>query len=154
MGENISVYLSDSTLKKLDAAVARQAAEDRAKGLSGRKVASRSSVLQRLIDDGLDEPVLDRATISYYVTSLAEKYGAEKVSLFGSYARNEATPDSDVDILLEKGPIRGMQVLDFQEDLTAKLGRQVDVVTTAGASDRFLEKIADEAVVLYAAIRT
>ena len=152
MGENVSIYLSDSALKKLDAAVARQAAEDRARGLTGRKVASRSSVLQRLIDEGIDERVLDRATISYYVTSLAEQYGAEKVSLIGSYARGEATPDSDVDVLLEKGRIRGMQVLDFQEELSEKLGRSVDVVTTAGASDRFLEKVKDEAVVLYAAI--
>lgn len=151
MGENISVYLSDSALKKLDAAVRRQAAEDRANGLSGRKVASRSSVIQHLVENALDESVLDRATIAYYVVSLAEEYGAEKVSLFGSYARGDAGPDSDVDILLEKGAIRGMRVLDFQEDLASKLGRPVDVVTTAGASERFLSRIEDEAVVLYAA---
>ena len=152
MGENISIYLSDSALKKLDAAVVRQAAKDRAQGMTGRKVASRSSVIQRLIDEGIDERVLDRATISYYVTSLAEEYGAEKVSLIGSYARGEATPESDIDILLEKGKIRGTKVLDFQEELSEKLGRSVDVVTTAGASDRFLKKVKDEAVVLYAAI--
>ena len=152
MGENISIYLSDSALKKLDAAVVRQAAKDRAQGMTGSKVASRSSVIQRLIYEGIDERVLDRATISYYVTSLAEEYGAEKVSLIGSYARGEATPESDIDILLEKGKIRGTKVLDFQEELSEKLGRSVDVVTTAGASDRFLKKVKDEAVVLYAAI--
>ncbi|HAM16537.1 MAG TPA: hypothetical protein DCP91_11920 [Eggerthellaceae bacterium] len=154
MGENISVYLSDAALKKLDAAVAREAAGDRAKGLSGRKVASRSSVVQRLIEDGLKDAPLDRATIAYHVISLAEQYGAGKVSLFGSHARGEATADSDVDILLEKGAIHGLQVLDFQEELSARLGCAVDVVTTAGASERFLGRIRRDEVVLYAAVGT
>lgn len=152
MGSNISVYLSDDTLRKLDAAVARQAAADRACGKKGRDVASRSSVLQSLIDEGLQQDApLDRATISYYVVALAKEYGAEKVSLFGSYATGEARADSDVDILLEKGKIRGMRVLDFQEELAERLGRPVDVVTTAGASPRFLEKIRKDEVVLYEA---
>lgn len=83
------------------------------------------------------------------VSSLAEDYGAEKVSLFGSFARNEATEGSDVDILLEKGKIKGLQVLDFQEELSRRIGRKVDVVTTAGASERFLSKIHQEEIVLY-----
>ena len=62
-----------------------------------------------------------------------------------------ATGDSDIDLLLEKGAIRGMQVLDFQEELSRRLGRSVDVVTTAGASERFLEKIRSDEVVLYVA---
>ena len=152
MGSNVSVYLSDSALAKLDAAVARQAAADRSHGLSGRKVASRSSVLEQLIQDGLDaDAVLDRATIRYYVVSLGKEYGAGKVSLFGSYARGDATPESDVDLLVEKGGMRGMQVLDFQDDLARALGKQVDIVTTAGASERFLGKIRPDEVVLYEA---
>ena len=152
MGSNISVYLSDAALAKLDSAVAKQAAADRAGGLTGRKVASRSSVLERLICEGLDgEGVLDRSTIQYYATTLGKDYGAAKVSLFGSYARGDARPDSDVDLLVEKGAIRGMQVLDFQEDLSNALGRPVDVVTTAGASERFLNKIRADEVVLYEA---
>ena len=152
MGANVSIYLSDDALRKLDAAVARQAAADRAQGLSGRKVASMSSVLQRMIDQGLEgEAPLDNATISYHVVSLAEQYGAKKVSLFGSYARGEATADSDIDILLDKGAIRGMQVLDFQQELSDRLGKPVDIVTTAGASERFLEKIHADEVVLYEA---
>lgn len=152
MGSNVSVYLSDAALAKLDGAVAKQVALDRAAGLSGRKVASRSSVLEHLIMAGIEgDGVLDRVTIEYYAVSLAKKYGANEVSLFGSYARNEATADSDVDILLDKGAIRGMGVLDFQEELSAHLGKPVDVVTTAGASERFLRKIACDKVVLYEA---
>ena len=152
MGSNISIYLSDEALAKLDGAVARQAAEDRANGLSGRKVANRSSVLERLVMDGIEgNTVLSRATIQHHAIALGKEYGAKKISLFGSYARDEATEDSDVDILLDKGEIHGMRVLDFQDELASKLGKPVDVVTTAGASDRFLEKIERDRVVLYEA---
>lgn len=152
MGTNISIYLSDAALAKLDAAVAKQAEKDRSLGLSGRKVASRSSVVERLISEGLEsDGPLSRATIQHYAIKLGEDLGAKKISLFGSYARGEATAESDVDILLDKGAIRGMGVLDFQDELSACLGRPVDVVTTAGASERFLDKIRRDEVVLYEA---
>lgn len=152
MGANVSVYLSDDALKKLDKEVELQAIADRVAGKTGRSVASRSSVIQSLIENNLSAlKPLDRATISYCVVSLAKEFGAKKVSLFGSYARGDARADSDIDLLLEKGEIRGMRVLDFQDALAEKLGREVDVVTTAGASERFLEKIRKDEVVLYEA---
>lgn len=64
--------------------------------------------------------------IRYHVVSLAEEYGAEKVSLFGSYARGEASESSDVDLLLEKGAIRGFRVLDFQDAPARRLGENFD----------------------------
>lgn len=36
------------------------------------------------------------------IAPIAEKYGLKAVYLFGSYARNEATDDSDVDILIDR----------------------------------------------------
>ena len=150
MGSNISIYLSDEALAKLDAAVKTQAAADRARGREGRKVANRSSIVEQLIKSHLGEAdALDMQVIRYYAVNLGERYGAKKVTLFGSYARGDATATSDVDILLDKGEIRGMRVLDFQDELAEKLGKPVDVVTTAGASARFLERIAANSVVLY-----
>ena len=71
------------------------------------------------------------------------------MSLFGSYAKGCATAGSDVDVLLEKGDIKGMRVLDFQDELAKKLGRSVDVVTTEAASPRFLAAIEQDAVVVF-----
>ena len=62
---------------------------------------------------------------------------------------DEERPLSVIYRLLDKGKIRGMAVLDFQDELAECLGKPVDVVTTAGASQRFLDKIRKDEVVLY-----
>lgn len=148
----ISLYVRDDVLSQLDKAVEEQAALDKARGLSGRAVTTRSSFIESLIRESLaNQKALAVSDIEYYVVSLAEEYGAEKVSLIGSFARGEERPDSDVDILLEKGKIKGMQVLEFQDRLEQQLNRRVDVVTTAGASPRFLERVKKDEVVLYEA---
>lgn len=153
MSGTVSLYLDDNILRRLDAQVERAAKLDRLQGRTGRQVTNRSKLIERIIEEYLDkqeQPPIEE--IRYAVVSLAKEYGAEKVSLFGSYARGEADESSDVDILLEKGAIKGMKVLDFQDDLAESLGRPVDVVTTAGASERFLKKIKQDEVVLYEAV--
>lgn len=148
----VSIYLRDGLLGQLDKEVARLAETDRLDGLSGRQVTNRSKLIERIIEQHLSSdgsPTIE--DIRSAVVPLAEEYGAARVSLFGSFARGEASESSDIDILLEKGSIRGMQVLDFQDALSEALGRPVDVVTTAGASERFLSKIRRDEVTLYEA---
>lgn len=147
----VSLYLQDKTLQLIDAEVERRAAEDRAAGLSGRQVTSRSKLIEQLVEERLGNGNPTLGEIRYAVVSLAKEFGAQKVSLFGSYARGDAAEDSDVDLLLEKGDIKGLRVLDFQSALTEALGRKVDVVTTAGASERLLAKAKRDEVVLYEA---
>lgn len=67
------------------------------------------------------------------IAPVAEKYGLRKVYLFGSYARSEATEQSDVDILIDRtgSKIRGMfEMGGLYEDLRASIGKEVDLVTT------------------------
>ena len=64
------------------------------------------------------------------ILRLAEKHGAQNVRVFGSVARGEAGPDSDIDFLVEMEP--GRSLLDLGglwADLTELLGRKVDIVT-------------------------
>ena len=83
MAGTISLYLRDDTLRKLDAEVARAAADDRAHGLTGRQVTNRSKFIERIIEDHLDTSTLpSKQDIRYHVASLSEQYGAAKVSLF------------------------------------------------------------------------
>ena len=67
------------------------------------------------------------------IAPVAEKYGLREVYLFGSYARSEATEQSDVDILIDRtgSKIRSMfEMGGLYEDLCASIGKEVDLVTT------------------------
>ena len=67
------------------------------------------------------------------IAPVAEKYGLREVYLFGSYARSEATEQSDVDILVDRAgsKVRGMfEMGGLYEDLRASVGKEVDLITT------------------------
>ena len=50
------------------------------------------------------------AEIKEIVAALAAQYGADRIYLFGSYARGDADKDSDIDLRIDKGAIRGLQL--------------------------------------------
>lgn len=54
-----------------------------------------------------------------------ESQGISRVRLFGSYARDEARPDSDVDLLVEVSKPMGFQYFDIEEELGRRLGAKV-----------------------------
>lgn len=67
------------------------------------------------------------------IAPVAEKYGLREVYLFGSYARSEATEQSDVDLLIDRdgSKIHGMfEMGGLYEDLCASILKDVDLVTT------------------------
>ena len=69
--------------------------------------------------------------ITRRVTPVAEKYKLAAVYLFGSYARGEATAESDVDLLVDlRGSIiRGLNFVKLFNDLEEALGVSIDLVT-------------------------
>ena len=67
--------------------------------------------------------------------------------IFGSVARGEAGPDSDLDLLIALEPGRGFRdLMDFCEDVEAALGRRVDVVLEDGLSPFIRDRVLQEAV--------
>lgn len=67
------------------------------------------------------------------ITPVAQKYELRAVYLFGSYARNEATEYSDVDILIDRtgSKIKGMfDMGGLYDDLRQSVGKDIDIVTT------------------------
>ncbi|MFA5296507.1 MAG: nucleotidyltransferase family protein [Methanoregulaceae archaeon] len=80
------------------------------------------------------------------ILSLAEKRGARNIRIFGSVARKEARPDSDIDLLIDLDPDRSL--LDaggLAMDLTGLLHHPVDIVTEAGLRDRIRARVLREA---------
>jgi uncharacterized protein len=84
------------------------------------------------------------------VSDNAKQYGVKRVALFGSYARGEARPDSDIDLHIDKGRIRGcFQLSGFHLDIEEKLKTHVDVLTTESLNEKFFNRITKEEVLLY-----
>ena len=83
------------------------------------------------------------------ILALAARYGCGNVRVFGSRARGESTPDSDVDLLVDIEPGRSMlDIVGLWQDLTALLRCQVDLVTEGGLSPYLRERICAEARLL------
>ena len=63
-------------------------------------------------------------------SAIKSKYPVKNIALFGSYARNQAEPNSDIDLLVEfDGPI-GWEIVDLVEDLEKILeAHKVDLVS-------------------------
>lgn len=83
------------------------------------------------------------------ILAVATKHGARNVRLFGSVARGESGPASDVDVLVEMEP--GRSLLDLSGlllDLEDLLGCSVDVVTEDSLHWYIKEKVLSEAVPL------
>jgi len=80
------------------------------------------------------------------ILSLAKENGVRNVRVFGSMARNEAGPDSDLDLLvdIEKGK-SGLALGGFLTDVSELVHRKVDVVTEKSLHPRIREKVLHEA---------
>ncbi len=92
----------------------------------------------------LRDQVLAKAEL---IQSLAKAHGASSVELFGSAARGEERPDSDIDVMVEMAPGRSLlDLIALNHDLEALLGRKVEVVSKAGMKPRVLAQARREAL--------
>ena len=83
--------------------------------------------------------------LRHYQTELQE-LGVKSLKLFGSVARGEARPESDIDILVEfTKPIGLLAFIRLKHRLSDLLGRPVDLVTPAALKSPLREHILHEA---------
>jgi predicted nucleotidyltransferase len=87
------------------------------------------------------------------LAELCQKYGIAELSVFGSIARGDERPDSDVDLLYVRLPGNdlGMSHFALQDDLETLFGRLVDLVPKDGLHRAIRDQVLDDAQVLYAA---
>lgn len=80
---------------------------------------------------------------------LAREYGVSRIGVFGSHARGEAGPDSDIDVLVEfSRPVGFFKFLELEERLGEWLGAKVDLVTRAALKPHIGRRVLTEVVML------
>jgi hypothetical protein len=85
---------------------------------------------------------------------ICRKYRVRELALFGSAARGEMRPDSDIDLLVEFLPQAEIGLIDYAGlmlDLGSLLGRKVDLVSKRGLKPLIRPTVLGEARTLYAA---
>ena len=83
------------------------------------------------------------------ILRIAARHGAHNVRIFGSAARREAGPGSDLDILVDMKPGRTLlDLIAIEQDLEDLLGRKVDVLTEGAISPYMREGVLRDAVLL------
>lgn len=88
------------------------------------------------------------------LADLCRRYQVRELSLFGSAVRGEMRPDSDIDLLVEFLPDASVDLVDYAAlmiDLSALLGRKVDLVSKTGLKPLIRSSVLEEARLLYAA---
>jgi len=98
--------------------------------LTGRSVPLKSR--QELVD-----------ILRAHKTYLSHEYGVQRIGLFGSFARNEANDQSDIDLVVEFNQPIGLRFLELSDYLERLLQRPVDLLTQSGIQAIRVRQLAD-----------
>lgn len=83
------------------------------------------------------------------ILNFAQKHGVYNVRIFGSVGRGEATPDSDIDLLVDKGPNTGAGFpAGLMLELEEMLGQRVEIVTEKALNRHLRDQVLREATEL------
>jgi len=123
------------------------------------EVENRQGYIKELIRNDMrgNGEILSIDSIRRLIQPVIKKFGIRKVFLFGSYARGESTPQSDIDLVIEgcnSGSL--FDFIDLKESLSRAVGKSVDVVerraveeNTSRSGMRFRSHIERDQVLIY-----
>ena len=84
------------------------------------------------------------------IISFLKKHGAIKIGIFGSTARGEERPDSDIDILVEFSEVKGLlEFIGIGLDLGDILSKKIDLFTEKNLRPIIKDRVMEELVVIY-----
>jgi len=88
------------------------------------------------------------------IAEICRRYDIKELAVFGSAARGEMRPDSDIDLLVDFLPQARVSLLRHtaaERELTALLGRKVDLVSKRALKDAVRDEVLPQARIIYAA---
>ena len=84
------------------------------------------------------------------IITILQRYGVKRISVFGSYARGEANPESDIDIIVEFTDRKSLlDIVGIEQELSEVLGIKVDLLTEKSISPYLVDRIKKEMLVIY-----
>jgi len=84
------------------------------------------------------------------IVNYLKRFNPRRIGIFGSYAREEDTPQSDIDILIDfSGQVTLFDLGGIKYDLTEILNRPVDIVTEKGINKHIRDNIYKDLKIIY-----
>jgi hypothetical protein len=77
---------------------------------------------------------------------LHEKYHVKSIGLFGSIVRDDFSPSSDIDIIVDFSQPIGIEFIDLADFIEQKLNKTVDLVSKNGIKQKYLRSIESEII--------
>ena len=98
----------------------------------------------------MDSNLILKEEIKEKIISILVKHGIKRILVFGSYARNEAKPTSDLDLIVDFP--EGTSLLDhvgIEIELSEALNMKIDLLSRNGISPYIKDHVLKEAIVIY-----
>ena len=77
---------------------------------------------------------------------LSRRFHVQSLGLFGSVVRDDFSPSSDIDIIVEFNRPIGIEFVDLAEYIEQRLQKKVDLVSRKGVKDKYFKAIEREIV--------
>ena len=93
---------------------------------------------------------MNRKELFKKIVTTLKRYGAKKIAIFGSYARDEAKTESDIDIIVEFSERKSLlDLVGIEQELSDALGVKADLLTEKSISPYLIDRIKSEMEVIY-----
>ena len=87
-----------------------------------------------------------KSTLGEHKDYLFTEYPIESLAIFGSYARNEQSLKSDLDLIVEFNGKIGIRFIDLANEIENLIGLKVDLVSRNGIKDRYYQSISSDLI--------
>jgi predicted nucleotidyltransferase/DNA-binding XRE family transcriptional regulator len=147
-----------ASLERVDAVASALGVDPNVPSANRQWLAAESASAYAQVTTPAVTPVRDLGEIAARIRAeadmLSDEYGFGRIGVFGSFARGDQTPESDVDLLVEfadRDKVSGLRFVGAANHLEDLLGREVDFVQPHLLKDRLRPRIMEDVVYVWSA---